>query len=198
MITLPDCPPIRDGAPRYVYFGLDQVPVLGGSQSRISRLGDRWAIDVETYSARYADIGKAYLAKLIAGLREPVSLAFPEPGLERRSYGAAPVVNLPGASGMALPVGGLTPGVLVQDGKFLSVKIAGQGYLYQVTADVVAKIDGTAVLPIQPMLRVQPPVGASVEIEKPRIDGFIQGNQQDWAVSHSKFLPFRFSIQESD
>lgn len=194
MIQLPTCPPVRSASPRLVSFAVDQNPTLGGSQSRISRLGDRWAMDVETYPVRYANQGMAYLSRLVRGLVDTVLIAFPEPGVVKRSYGT-PIVGGVGASGLTLPVSGLTPGVVIPEGKFLSLVISGQRYLYQVTANVTV-VSGTNVLPIYPMLRRQPQPGAVVELESPKIEGFIKGNEQGWDVSRSKFLPFSFSIQE--
>ena len=195
MIELPACPPVRAATPRLVTFSVDQSPTLGGPQSRISRLGDRWAMEVETYAVRYATHGMAYLSRLVRGLTDTVLLAFPEPGVVKRSYGA-PVVATAGAAGLTLPVSGLTPGIVIPEGKFLSLVISGQRYLYQVTADVTAQT-GTTNLPIYPMLRRQPPAGAVVELENPMIEGFVQGSEHAWNVSRSKFLPFSFSIQET-
>lgn len=196
MIQLPACPPIREAIPRFVSFAVDQTPELGGERSRVSRLGDRWAIDVETKAAEYAQHGMTYLSRLVRGMTDHVLLAFPEPGVEPKAYGA-PVVAAAGAAGLTLPVSGLIAGVAIPEGKFFSIVIGGQRFLYQVAADAVASAGGTADLSIYPMLRRQPPAGAVVEIEAPKIEGFVQGNQQDWNVSQSKYLPFRFSIEES-
>lgn len=196
MIQLPACPPIKEAVPRYVSFGVDQTPTLGGPQSRILRLGDRWAIDVETYPAEYAEHGMKYLSRLVRGLKDTVRLAFPEPGVKPRSYGA-PVVASAGSSGTSLPVSGLIPGDVIKEGKFFSMIIGGESYLYQVAVeDVVVSGAGAATLQFEPMLRAQPPAGAVVEIEKPMIEGFIQGNEQSWQTSRSKYLPFRFTIME--
>lgn len=196
MIQLPACPAIQEAVPRYVSFGVDQTPTLGGPQSRILRMGDRWAIDVVTGAAEYAEHGMVYLSRLVRGLKDTVLLAFPEPGVTPRSYGA-PVVASAGAAGTTLPLGGLIPGDVIKEGKFLSVIVGGQRYLYQAAvADVVVSGAGTVDLQVEPMLRAQPAVGAVVEIEKPMIEGFVQGNEQSWNVSRSKYLPFRFSIME--
>lgn len=195
MIELPNCPPIKEAVPRYVSFGVDQDPILGGPQSKVLRMGDRWAIDVETYPAEYAGHGMKYLSRLVRGLKETVRLAFPEPGVKPRSYGA-PVVASAGSSGTVLPVSGLIPGDVIREGKFFSMIIGGESYLYQVAvADVVVSAGGTATLQIEPMLRRQPPVGTALDFE-PKIEGFVQGNEQAWNTSRSKYLPFRFTIKE--
>lgn len=195
MIELPSCPPIKEAVPRYVSFGVDQDPILGGPQSKVLRMGDRWAIDVETYPAEYAEHGMKYLSRLVRGLKETVRLAFPEPGVKPRSYGA-PVVASAGSAGTSLPVSGLIPGDVLKEGKFFSMVIGGQSYLYQVAvADVVVGSGNTATLQIEPMLRRQPPAGTALDFE-PKIEGFVQGNEQAWNTSRSKYLPFRFTIKE--
>lgn len=195
MIELPACPPIKEAVPRYVSFGVDQDPILGGPQSKVLRMGDRWAIDVETYPAEYAEHGMKYLSRLVRGLKETVRLAFPEPGVKPRSYGA-PVVASAGSAGTLLPVSGLIPGDVIREGKFFSMIIGGQSYLYQVAvADVTVGSGGTAALQIEPMLRRQPPAGTALDFE-PKIEGFVQGNEQAWNTSRSKYLPFRFTIKE--
>lgn len=195
MIELPSCPPIKEAVPRYVSFGVDQDPILGGPQSKVLRMGDRWAIDVETYPAEYAEHGMKYLSRLVRGLKETVRLAFPEPGVKPRSYGA-PVVASAGSSGTVLPVSGLISGDVIKEGKFFSMIIGGESYLYQVAvADVAVSAGGTAALQIEPMLRRQPPAGTALDFE-PKIEGFVQGNEQAWNTSRSKYLPFRFTIKE--
>ncbi|WP_303702972.1 hypothetical protein [Brevundimonas naejangsanensis] len=195
MIELPACPPIKEAVPRYVSFGVDQDPILGGPQSKVLRMGDRWAIDVETYPAEYAEHGMKYLSRLVRGLKETVRLAFPEPGVKPRSYGS-PVVASAGSAGTSLPVSGLIPGDVIREGKFFSLVIGGQSYLYQVAvADVVVGAGTTATLQIEPMLRRQPPAGTALDFE-PKIEGFVQGNEQAWNTSRSKYLPFRFTIKE--
>jgi len=195
MIELPACPPIKEAVPRYVSFGVDQDPILGGPQSKVLRMGDRWAIDVETYPAEYAEHGMKYLSRLVRGLKETVRLTFPEPGVKPRSYGT-PVVASAGSAGTSLPVSGLIPGDVIREGKFFSMIIGGQSYLYQVAvADVVVNAGRTATLQIEPMLRRQPPAGTALDFE-PKIEGFVQGNEQAWNTSRSKYLPFRFTIKE--
>lgn len=195
MIELPNCPPIKDGAPRYIFYGTDQSPILGGPQNRILRLGDRWGLDVQTYPAKYAEQGMAYLSRLIRGLKDVVRVSFPEPGVQRTGFGAPVVSSL--AAGQTLPVSGLAPGVLIKEGKFLSIYIGERCFLHQVVETVTASGAGTATLTIQPMLRWQPPVGSVIDFDA-KIEGYVQGNEQSWQTSRSKYLPFNFSIVEAD
>lgn len=196
MIELPNCPPIASATPKLVGYFTDQVPTLGGPQTRVSRLGDRWGMAVETYPAVYADEGRVYLSRLLRGMTDTVVIAIPEPGMSGRDYGT-PVVSAP-SSGRNLAVSGLGNGRVVEEGKFLSVIIGGQRFVYQTTAEVTANGSGVAVLPIYPTLRRQPNVGAVVELSVPKMEGFVQGNEQSWQVSRSKRLGFSFAIMETE
>lgn len=196
MIELPNCPPIASATPKLVGYFTDQVPTLGGPQTRVSRLGDRWGMAVETYPAVYADEGRVYLSRLLRGMTDTVVIVIPEPGMSGRDYGT-PVVSAP-SSGRNLAVSGLGNGRVVEEGKFLSVIIGGQRFVYQTTAEVTANGFGLAVLPIYPTLRRQPNVGAVVELSAPKMEGFVQGNEQSWQVSRSKRLGFSFAIMETE
>lgn len=193
MIELPACPRINDAVPKLVGYFTDQTPILGGSQSRVGRIGDRWGIDVVTAPAEYAEEGMVMVSRLTRGMTDTVLLGFPEPGVERLDYGA-PVVSAPSA-GSNLPLSGLKPGAQIREGKFLSVIVLGQRFLYQAAA-TRTEVGGVVLLPIHPMIRVQPPVGSVVELADPKIEGFVQGNEQSWQVSRSKYLPFSFAVLE--
>lgn len=192
MIELPACPRIDDAVPKLVGYFTDQTPILGGPQSRVARIGDRWGLDVVTAPAKYAEEGMVMLSRLLRGMTDTVVMDFPEPGVPVLDYGA-PVVSAASA-GSLLPLSGLKAGTEIREGKFLSVIVMGQRFLYQAAA-TVAEVGGAMLLPIHPMIRVQPPVGSIVEM-KPKIEGFVQGNEQSWQVSRSKYLPFTFSILE--
>jgi len=192
MIELPACPRIDDAVPKLVGYFTDQTPILGGPQSRVGRIGDRWGLDVVTAPAEYAEEGMVMLSRLLRGMTDTVVMDFPEPGVPVLDYGA-PVVSAPSA-GSLLPLSGLKAGAEIREGKFLSVIVMGQRFLYQAAA-TVAEVGGAMLLPIYPMIRVQPPVGSVVEM-RPKIEGFVQGNEQSWQVSRSKYLPFNFSLLE--
>lgn len=194
MILLPACPPIASATPKLIGYFTDQVPTLGGPQTRVSRLGDRWGMAVETFPAVYAEEGRIYLSRLLRGMTDTVVIGIHEPGMNGRDYGS-PVVSAP-AAGRFLPVSGLGAGRAVPEGKFLSVIISGQRFVYMVTAAVTADGNGAALLPIYPTLRRQPAVGAVVELSAPKMEGFVQGNEQSWQVSRSKRLGFSFAIME--
>ncbi|ASE38476.1 hypothetical protein [Brevundimonas vesicularis] len=196
MIELPNCPPIASATPKLIGYFTDQTPTLGGPQSRVSRLGDRWGMAVETYPAVYAEEGRVYLARLLRGMTDTVTIAVPEPGLSGLDFGV-PVVSA-AAAGRLLPVSGLGAGRVVPEGKLLSIIVGGQRFLYITTAEVTASGAGVATLPIYPTLRRQPAIGATVELSNPKMEGFVQGNEQSWQISRSKRLGFSYAIMERE
>lgn len=192
-IVLPTCPPVREQNMRIITYASIQNPILGGPETRVLRLGDRFAADFTTYVATYADEGRKFLARLIRGLTETVVMRIKEPGIDLTGYGT-PQINAP-SSGMSITVKGIPVGKLIPEGKFLSIVRGGQRYVHQVTADTTVA-GATVTLPIYPMLRIQPQTNDVVELADPKIEGFISGSEQSWNVAISKRIGFQFSIQE--
>lgn len=198
MITLPNCPPIQTQTLKLVSFSIDQTPQLGGPQIRVSRLGDRWAADVVTWPANYAEESRIMLSRLVRGLTDTVLMRVLEPGMRDLPFGT-PQIAAAGAFGSTVPVKGLGAGRVVPEGKFLSIVSGGQRFLYQVTAQVTSDGSGNATLPIYPMLRRQPALNDVVELSQPKMEGFVQGNEYSWEVaSKSRYVGFQFSIQERE
>lgn len=197
MIELPNCPPIRAQTLKLISYAVDQTPQLGGPQVRVSRLGDRWAADVITWPANYAEESRIMLARLIRGLTDTVLMRVLEPGMRDLPFGT-PQISAAGAFGESIPVKGLGAGRVVPEGKFLSIVSGGQRYLYMVKSTVTANGSGNATIPIYPMLRRQPALNDVVELSQPKMEGYIQGNEYSWEVSKNKFVGFNFSVQERE
>lgn len=197
MITLPNCPPVRNASMKLLSYATDQTPTLGGPQTRVMRLGDRWAGDFTTYPALYADEGRIYLSRLVRGMTDTVLIGVIEPGMRAQDYGT-PQIAVGGASGMSIQVKGLGAGRVVPEGKFLSIVTGGQRFLYQTTAQVSADANGDATLPIFPMLRRPPAANDVVELSAPKMEGYVQGNEVQWEVTKSKRIGFVFSVQERE
>lgn len=197
MIELPNCPPIRSASMRIISYAVDQTPSQGGPQTRVLRLGDRWAGEFVTYVASYAEEGRVYLSRLVRGMTDTVVIPVPEPGMRGGDYGA-PVIAAAGAFGSSVQIGGLGAGRVIPEGKFLSIITGGQRFLYQATATTTANGTGQATVPIYPMLRRQPQLNDVVELSEPKMEGFVQGNQVQWEVTKSKRIGFVFQIMERE
>lgn len=192
-VILPTCPPVRDQSLRLVTYASIQTPILGGPETRVLRMGDRFAGDFTTYVAPYRDEGRKFLARLLRGLTDTVVIGIKEPAMDFTGYGA-PLVAA-GASGSTIPMTGIPSGKVIPEGKFFSVISNGQRFLYQVSADTTSA-GGTTNIPVYPMVRAGHAVGNAVEFSAPKMEGFLSGSEQGWNVSLSKRIGFQFSITE--
>lgn len=192
-IQLPTCPPVRDQNIRMVTYASIQNPILGGPETRVLRLGDRFAGDFTTYVAPYADEGRKFLSRLLRGLNDTVIIGLKEPGMDLTGYGSPTIAAV--ASGSSITVAGIPSGRLIPEGKLLSIVTSGQRFLYMTTADVTSA-GGNTVISIQPIVRAAHQVGNVVEFAAPKMEGFLSGSEQGWNVAISKRIGFSFTITE--
>jgi hypothetical protein len=192
---------ILQGLPRQTRYSMRAIsaantlsPAFGGADQRLSRKGSRFAIDVSIPALSAAGCGMGLIADLLRGETETLVLAIPE-HLPAVAYGA-PVAN--GVStGSVLAVKGLTAGAVIRKGKFLSIILSGQRFVYMVTAQVTVPIGGLANLPIWPMLRRPTADGAVIELAEPKIEGFIEPGQ-DWSITSLKAVGMSFTLKERE
>lgn len=196
-IALPDWPAPTTASPRLLDFGADLVPPLGGAVQRISRLGSRYAIEVEMPPMKSAELGLQWVARLQRGKAGRAVLEFPQPSLTIAAPGA-PTVRANTAGGVSLPLTGLTPGFAFVEGQYLSIIHGGRRYLHMITAAVVAAAGGTADVAIFPMLRTNLTAGDVAEINPPRIEGYIEGDELAWVLAVQHYTALSFRITEAE
>lgn len=170
-VTLPTCPPALDYTPRLISARLDLAPAFGGPLQRRGRLGSRWAFDIRLDNMR-AETAREW--EMLEVEDDTVVWSIPQPGLVIGSPGS-PVVNGAGQSGSQLAVSGFSGGYTMRRGQWLSIVIGGRRYLYRCRVQTSADGSGNMIIPIRPMLRVQPTNGAVVEVADPKIEGWVQG-----------------------
>lgn len=159
---------------RELSWAKDMKPTAGGKTQRQDRLGTRHAIRYDIPVLRYGWCGAGFAADLALGRTgEGVAISIPEPGLAPINYGANPTVNGAPQIGSAISVKGLTPGMTIMKGKWLSLYADGRYYAYFTTAQVIVPGSGIAVLPIYPMIRRSPSDNAPVLLADPKIQGLI-------------------------
>ncbi|WP_294189080.1 hypothetical protein [uncultured Sphingomonas sp.] len=196
-VALPTFPaPTEPTTPRYVEWGGTLRPVFGGAVQKLLRLGDRFAIDVTMPPMEIA-IGMLWVSRLIAAQREGALLKWPTPGFNPGDPGN-PMVNGAGQSGSQILLRGFKPGYAVREGlSFFSIIHGGRRYLHQALADRVADASGVVLLPIAPMLRIQPANGAVCEFATPMIEGFPEKSGQEWSPTLAAHVGLAFSIMEN-
>ena len=168
---------------------------VGGPDQRIARLGDRWTFESVCRPMAAAQANPIITA-LLLGLSEKLVARVPQPGFEIGNPGN-PAVSGGGQAGRNLAINGFAPGYKVRNGQFFSVVVAGVRYLHRATADVTANGSGSAIVPILPMLKVSPPNGATCEFADPKIEGFVEGNEQGWTLGLVANVGLTFKINEA-
>ena len=145
---------------------------------------------------RGADVGRAYIAKLMQALTEGAIFAFPQ-DMNPGAVGAGVKINGAGQTGSSLNLKGFPASYQVKAGQFFSIIYAGRRYLHAAASDWGANGSGNLIMPIVPMLRVSPNDNAVVEFERPLIEGFLSGNAQEWGVRTDPYIDISFTITEA-
>jgi hypothetical protein len=146
-----------------------------GGATYIGRQGDRWQRQYVTRPMREEPNGRRFRAMLQMATREGGLFHIPQPGFSIGAPGS-PVVAEDTASGRSVPLAGLTPHYAIRIGQWLSFVSGGRRYCDQVTAQVIAGADGTAVVTIQNLLRAPLSEGDVVELGSPKMEGTVEGD----------------------
>ena len=197
MITLPMIPAPNGATPALVDRG---GTLRGLSALRVNRKGSHYRIAVRYPPLDSADDGRIWVSRLIRAKRLGLRLPYPLLGVDQgRCEGAGgAMVDGAGQAGTLLRVRGLNPNATVREGYWLSIEDGdGQHYLHNVGAGVMAEADGTAVLVIEPELRVPFVDGGRVHITQPMIEGLVEGDAQAWELAVDHNIGIEFQIEEA-
>ena len=169
-LTLPALPRQASVNEVPITSGSTQRPAWGGPLLPLERTGDRWAVDVSIPALEAATCGAKFKRILAMGKLNTVLMLLPEPGTPDRNYGA-PKTRTTGAQGTTLPLKGLTPNVVIPDGKWLNLVISGRHYLYMADGQQAASSTGNIDLKIWPMIRRSAATDATVKLNGVVIEG---------------------------
>ncbi len=167
-------------------------PAFSGADQQIRRKGSRYALTFTIPSMDYVT-ALPWMTDL-ATEGDTVVLEVCQPGLTVPPAGS-PAVNGAGYAGATLPIKGLPANYAIRKGQFFTVITGGQRYLYRAAQAATASAGGTVNVPLQTMLRRPPADNDVVEIEAPKIEGFVRDfSDPEVAVDHEVVLTF--SIRE--
>ena len=194
-ISLPSLPaPINVGW-RYIEFGTDLKPPLGGAQQRVGRLGSRLALDVVSQPLS-ADSARALIADMASARTSGATVLLTVPQEDVPPAVGTTLVNGATQSGSSLVLDGATAGVTIPKGRYFSFVAGGRNYLHLVTADATADGSGNITVNLAPMLRASPADDAAVNFVSPQIEGFLDGMTQQWTVEWLTCTSFSLSVAE--
>ena len=180
-------------------FSGDQEGSLGGPSLPIPRLGDRFAVDIETTQFRQDAESRLFIAAVFEATTAGARIALRQPNASRalRVF-SSPVVDGAGQSGSTLAVRGLVRGQTVTRGDFLSIVHGGNRYLHMIAGagQISAGADGKVAIPLWPMLRFLSVDAEPVELTGPMIEGKLVGFDKGAAFKRARAEPLSFSIVE--
>ena len=184
-------------APRPVLFSGNQEGALGGPTLPISRMGDRFAIDVRTTQLRQDSESRLLIAALTEATTADARIAIKLPNAPALTGVNAAVVDGANQSGMQLKLRALSSGASIPRGYFFSVLHGGVHFVYMAAAAVTAGGDGKVTLPIWPMLRFLTTDGEICALANPMIEGQLVGFDGRGATfTRARTDPMSFSIVE--
>lgn len=202
-ISLPTDIGPREATPRFLDWGGDQKPVLGGAVTRVDRLGARFAIDVQMPPMPAEPTGRIWVARLLRGKQAggvimpwpQLSFTWPSPGTSQPDIRTAVAAN---ATTLPLSLAGAA--ATFKEGQFVSIVhlTTGRRYLHMVTADTVVGGTGNVDLPIVPPTRVAFAVNTQVEVASPKIEGRLIGDETGWNLNTAHHTGLAFTIEENE
>lgn len=195
-IMIPSDPGPASANPGYLDWGGVISSPLGGADQKLNRLGDRFTIDVTMNTMETDEDAAAWIAALIQGKKD--GAIFPWPQNIKIDGSGDIAVDGGGQGGTTLNVRGSSAGRKFLRGQFVSVVHDGRRYLHIITAAATANGAGKAALGVEPMIRVPYSNGALVEVDVPKIEGFTEGNRQDWSIDVARNVGLQFRITEAE
>ncbi|HEY1878432.1 MAG TPA: hypothetical protein VGG68_00720 [Caulobacteraceae bacterium] len=185
-IVLPPPPRGAVVTPRLVRTGGDLTSTLGGPTQRITRVGSRYACDIQLPPLD-ADCAASWLACQLEAEAMGSTVSLPMPQMIPAARTMAFVTGSGNSGGNVITVdGNERPPV----GAWLSVSVGGRSYLHFATAQT-----GTHGLQVGPLLRVTFPSGTAIEVETPLLEGYL--DDPAWSVEFFRFVGNKFTITES-
>lgn len=194
MITLPHYAVPGSMQPAFIDYGIFQRGAAGGPTRRVDVPGGRYRVGF-TYGPYTMERGAALITRLIAGKQEGVEVALPL--LRSQGLPGSPVVDGAGQSGKTLDIRGLNAGYICKEGYWLSISnAAGRRYLHNVKTGGTADGSGLLTVTLNEGLRHAFADGAVINLAKPTIQGFVEGQEWQWQIAADRLVPIEFAIEE--
>lgn len=195
-VALPTAPYPVQNKISYVDYGGVLTPQWGGPEQRIVRLGSRFQCAF-TWLSMGMPFAEAFAAALLTARAtgSTVIAAFPQPKVGAATAGAGAEVNGANQTGLSLVAKLLGTGTIPAGAFFSFVGPSGRNYLHMVTG-ATAIVSNAATLPIAPLIRESPAANAALNFVTPQIEGFTQGNSEDWTLDRMAWSTFGLTIKE--
>jgi hypothetical protein len=188
-VTLPTAVAQAEAQVRYLDWGGDLEPSLGGPVQHIDRLGSRHAVDFTLPPIGSATAAMQWCQRLKRAKSLGAVMKFPQVGFTMGSSGSPTISGAHSATATAINLSGLSGGYT--EGQYISIIHAGRRYLYSFD-NTGSSLTSVA---ISPMLRTALSNGDTVELVA-MIEGRLVGNEVGWNVSRARTYGLAFTIEE--
>lgn len=184
-----------EATPRLLDWGSTLTPVLGGVSQRLSRRGARFAIDFQLPPMHIEAEGRRTIALLQMAKQQGARLSFPQVGFDVGAPGA-PIVDGAVVGGTTLSITGATPRYPIKIGQAFNVEKAGRSPIYFAAAQTILDGDGAGEVLLTTMLRTALVGGETINIAKPVIEGWVDGDEFGWTLAVSRTVGLSLSVTE--
>jgi hypothetical protein len=181
--------------PTLMVWAALQEPALGGVTQRVGRVGDRFSLGFSTPEMRYEAEGRRAIALLQLAQRQGGRVRYTQPGFRIGPVGT-PLVDGAHTGGTALKLKGMPARCAVRMGQALNLIVGGRYYLYFAAADVVMSAGGAGTVQLTVPMRKHMAGNEPVEIARPVIEGWLDGNQRDWTLDLAQTVGLKFTVTE--
>ncbi len=171
------------------------TPFLNGPEQLVKRIGTRHRIKVQMPPMMIESEGRRWISRLIAANQEGGFVAYPQVDFQVGAPGS-PTVPTETVGGMLLPITGGAAHYAIREGQALHIESAGRRYFYFAREQVILDASGAGVVKLDvPMRKVASP-GDKVELARPVIEGWIDGDGWGWTLETNRTTGLGFSITE--
>ena len=172
-----------------------QQPVFRGVTQRVGRVGTRHALDFSTPAMKIEAEGRRAIAKLKQAQQQGGFVSVPQVDFFVGSPGA-PTVNGAHTGGTSLHITGASPAYGVQIDQALNITVAGRRYLYFAAESAVLDASGSGTILLSTPMRTHLAGNEPVELAKPVIEGWLDGNERSWTFDLARTVGLQFTISE--
>lgn len=127
-VALPTSPGPVEAKPRFLDWGGELVPALGGPVQRLSRLGSRHAVEFVLPPMTMAS-AMAWTQRLKRGKNDRVLIPYPLMGFAPGSSGT-PTIRTAASGGTTIDIRGVSRSHTLSEGQSLSIVVGGKRYVY--------------------------------------------------------------------
>ncbi len=177
-------------------YGVLQTPVLGGRTNRIGRLGGGHLLKFTLPPEDMEPDGRQIVARCQMAKEYGAILAWPQVEFKVGTPGVSITVASAVAGGRTAQITGATPRYAIRLGQALNIARNGHPYLYFAGAQTVLDGSGAGTITLTRPLRSRLLGGESVNLAKPVVAGWIQGDNFSWPIDEQRNVGLSFDLME--